>query len=77
MSKITVTFSTQRIGNLGYVLEEWSNGNKRQYEMPAAVVPHFVRARREAVNRVLTKFGAKKDVPDYSWLESFDAKVTQ
>jgi hypothetical protein len=47
MTEVSITWSTRREGNLGYVLEQYSDGTQREFgPMAAHIVPGFVTARR-------------------------------
>lgn len=50
MSEVSVTWSTRREGNNGYVLEQYSDGTHREFgPMPAHIVPAFVDGRRRLI----------------------------
>lgn len=48
--KASVTWSTQRIGNDGYVREEYPDGTYHVFgPLPAHIVPAFVQGRRRII----------------------------
>jgi hypothetical protein len=47
VAEISITWSTRREGNDGYVLEQYGDGTYREFgPMPAHIVPQFLMGRR-------------------------------
>lgn len=65
--KASITWSTRREGNSGYVLETYPDGSSREFgPMPTQTVLPFVHARRIYQQRIADKLGLRKspDEPD-------------
>ena len=70
MSRVSVTWSTARQGNDGYVREEHPDGSTHVFgPMPPHVVPSFVQARRRIVEYAMKVLGANRieEIPDVDW----------
>ena len=65
--KLSVTWSTKRIGNEGWVLEEHSDGTREEFgPMPAHIVPAFVNGRRQIINTMMVDGAGARKLSDDS-----------
>lgn len=72
--EISFTWSTRRDGNAGFVLEQSSTGQAREFgPMPAHIVPAFVQARRKVIEMRATNMSIQEAIDeDYEWMKDFD-----
>lgn len=58
MTEVSITWSTRREGNNGYVLEHYSDGSSREFgPMPPHIVPQFMMARRRLMAKRMERRG--------------------
>ncbi len=58
MTEVSITWLTRREGNLGYVLERYSDGTEREFgPMQAHLVPQFMMARRRLMAKRMERRG--------------------
>lgn len=63
--KLSVVWSTKRIGNEGFVLEERSDGTRHEFgPMPAHIVPAFVEGRRKIIDVMMVEGAGARKVSD-------------
>lgn len=63
--KLSVTWSSKRIGNEGWVLEERSDGSRTEFgPMPAHIVPAFIAGRRRIIEVMMVEGAGARKIHD-------------